>query len=83
MAFFALFWITISLIWTWVLVLLSWNNTDSSNEQKISAEQYAQLQKLIESQSWTTIDKQKLIESQSWTTIDKQTETITLTWTTK
>jgi len=69
MAFFALFWITISLIWTWVLVLLSWNNTDSSNEQKISAEQYAQLQKLIESQSWTTIDK--------------QTETITLTWTTK
>ncbi len=71
MAFFALFWITISLIWTWVLVLLSWNNTDSSNEQKISAEQYAQLQQLLESQSWTIIDT--------------QTETITetLTWTTK
>ena len=64
MAFLALFWIIISLIWTWVLVLFSSNNTNTINEQKLTVEQYAQLQQLIESQTWAEI----ITETLTWTT---------------
>jgi hypothetical protein len=71
MAFLALFWITIWIIWTWVLVLFSWNNTNSSNTQTLSAEDYAKLQEMIESQSWITAESQVEIINN------------TLTWTIK
>jgi hypothetical protein len=71
MAFLALFWITIWIIWTWVLVLFSWNNTNSSNTQTLSAEDYAKLQEMIESQSWITTESQVEIINN------------TLTWTIK
>ena len=70
MAFLALFWITVWILWTWVLVILSWNNTNNSKEQKLSPEQYAQLQQMLESQSWTSINTQaeKTIDTLTWTT---------------
>ena len=70
MAFLALFWIIIWIIGTGVLVLFSSNNTNTTDEQTISAEQYAQLQQLLESQSWTNIDSQMKIitETFTWTT---------------
>jgi hypothetical protein len=71
MAFLALFWITIWIIWTWVLVLFSWNNTTPSNTQTLSAEDYAKLQEMIESQSWITAESQVEIINN------------TLTWTIK
>ena len=54
MAFLALFWIIIWIIWTWVLILFSGNNT--TTEQTLTAEEYLQLQQLINSQSGITID---------------------------
>jgi len=69
MAFLALFWIIIWIVWTWVLVLFSSTN-NTTNEQTLSAEEYAQLQQLLESQSWTNIDSQTEIitETLTWTT---------------
>ncbi len=59
MAFLALFWIIIWIIWTWVLVILN-NNTATTTDKTISPEQYLELQKLIEAQSWETINTKTL-----------------------
>lgn len=67
MAFLALFWIVIWIIWTWVLVLFSWNN-NSSNEQTISPEQYLEVQNLINAQTWATINTVTWTKTLSWET---------------
>lgn len=64
MAFLALFWIIIWIIWTGVLMLFSGNNWNS--EQKISAEQLHEIQKMINSQSWKTTKNK--IETLTWKT---------------
>jgi hypothetical protein len=77
MAFLALFWIVIWIIWTWALILFSWSNTPE--KQKLTPEQYLQLQKLIQNQTWTTIKDSSWLVINSWTIIN----TNTLTWETK
>lgn len=67
MAFLALFWIIIWVIWTWILILFSWNNNETSS-QTLTPEQYEQIQKLIKENTWS-------LQAQTWT--------ITLTWITK
>lgn len=52
MAFLALFWIIIWIVWTWILILFNWwNNT----AQTISPEQYLELQDYINTQSGSTV----------------------------
>lgn len=67
MAFLALFWIIIWIIWTWVLILFSGN--ENYEEESLSPEQYLELQEYINSQSGVIIE--------TWT------DTNTLTWETK
>jgi preprotein translocase subunit SecG len=64
MAFLALFWIIIWIVWTWVLMIFSNNNTNE--QQTLTQEQYIELQKLIEAQSWVILDEN--IETLSWET---------------
>ena len=48
MAFLALFWIIIWIIWTWLLIIFSgWNTT----KQTVTAEQFLEMQELINAQS--------------------------------
>ena len=65
MAVLALFWIIIWIVGTGLLIIFSGSNT--STQETMTAEQYLELQPLIEVQSWTTV-----IET-----------TETLTWETK
>ena len=62
---FALFWIFIWIIWTWVLVLFS-NNNSYDSEIKLTPEQ---IQELINSQSgviqWTWVT----LSTNTWTNI--------------
>lgn len=51
-AFLALFWIIIWILWTWILVLF-WAK-EVNNQETLSPQQYEELQKMIESQSWNT-----------------------------
>lgn len=55
-ALFALFWIIIWIVWTWVLMLF--NGQRPTDEQTISPEQQLELQNLINSQSGNTVDTQ-------------------------
>lgn len=64
MAFLALFWIIIWIIWTWLLVIFSTNENTNSN---INEEQLIELQNYLNTLSWST-------ESLSWIEIE------TLTW---
>lgn len=59
MASLALLWIIISIIWTWLMVIV-WNNKNSS-EVELTPEQIAEIQTMINSQSWST--------SSTWETI--------------
>jgi len=55
MAFLALFWIVIWIAWTGLLIIFSgWNNT--TTEQTLTPEQYAELQELINAQSGSIIE---------------------------
>ena len=45
----AFFWILISIIWTGLLIIFNDNQ-----QQELSAEQIAEIQKMMESQSWAT-----------------------------
>lgn len=51
MASLALIWIIISIIWTWIQVII-WNNKNTS-EVKLTPEQIAEIQTMINSQSWS------------------------------
>ncbi len=53
-ALFALFWIIIWIVWTWVLMLF--NGQKTTSEKTISPEQKLELQNLINSQSGNTVD---------------------------
>lgn len=54
-AFFALFWIIISLVWTWLLVIFWPKNTTTNNtkENNLTPEQIKQIQDMIKAQSWS------------------------------
>lgn len=52
MATLALLWIIISIIWTWLMVIV-WNNSNNS-EIELTPEQIAEIQTMINSQSWNT-----------------------------
>lgn len=52
MAWIALFWIIISIIWTWLIVIFSWWLWNNSS-QTISTEELNKLQQLINAQSWS------------------------------
>ncbi len=49
MASLALLWIIISILWTWIQVLISSKKTPELTPEKI-----AEIQEMIKSQSWTT-----------------------------
>lgn len=51
MASLALIWIIISIIWTWIQVII-WNNKNTS-EVKLTPEQITEIQTMINSQSWS------------------------------
>lgn len=70
MAFLALFWIIIWIIWTWLLIIFSWSNT---TEQTLTPEQYLELQKYLDTQSWS-------VDTNSWVVIEMWTGSQTLTW---
>lgn len=74
MAFLALFWIIASIIWTWLIIIFSWWN---NNEQTITEEQFLDIQKLIETQSWA------VIETNSWSIESLDLKIKTSTWETK
>jgi formate hydrogenlyase subunit 3/multisubunit Na+/H+ antiporter MnhD subunit len=63
MAILALFWIIIWIIWTWVLVFFSGNNT---TEQSLTPEQYLELQDLINAESWAIIEDNTGSETLTW-----------------
>ena len=65
MALLALFWIIIWIVGTGLLIIFSGNNT--STEETITAEQYLELQKLIEAQSWAIIED-TVVETLTWET---------------
>lgn len=76
MAFLALFWIVIWIIWTWLLIMFWGQNTN--NSQTYTPEQ---LQEFINSQSWAIeISTWELEINNSTGEIDVQTGTIE-TWT--
>lgn len=50
-AIFALFWIIISVIWTWILVFYEMYFSSNNTEVSLTQEQ---LQEIIKSYSWTT-----------------------------
>lgn len=64
MAFLALFWIIIWIVWTWLLVIFGGSENPSSN---LDDEQLIELQNYLNTLSWST-------ETMSWIEIE------TLTW---
>ena len=70
MAIFALFWILIWILGTWIMIVIGWWNNQSTDKQKtLTPEQYKELQELIKSQWWT------------WA-LNNTWSNITVTWTT-
>jgi len=67
MAFLALFWIIIWIVWTGILILTSWWN-NWWETQELTPEQYQELQKLIQSQSWSISSTWITINTWSWDT---------------
>ena len=65
MATLALLWIIISIIWTWLMVIV-WNNSNNS-EIELTPEQIAEIQTMINSQSWNTSTWEL---TQTWITIE-------------
>jgi hypothetical protein len=45
----AFFWIVLSIVWTWLLIIFNEPQT-----QEFSPEQLAEIQKMIDSQTWAT-----------------------------
>jgi hypothetical protein len=52
----AFFWIVLSIVWTWLLIIFNDNQT-----QEFSPEQLAEIQKIIDSQTWATTHSWGLI----------------------
>ena len=69
-AIFALFWIIIWIIGTWLLILLNWWQQSTSSDKNLSAEQYKQIQDMIKANwgTWVLIN--------SWVTDTK----VSVTW---
>ncbi len=80
MAILALFWIIVWIVWTWIMVLIGWWNTNTSSEQSLTPEQYKELQEMIKSQWWTwTLSNSWTVES-TW--IIQSNWSTNLTWST-
>lgn len=62
MALFALIWIVISIIWTWLIVIL---NSSGQTTTELTAEQIQEIQEMYNSQSWATASW--VINTGSWT----------------
>jgi len=71
MAFLALFWIIISLIWTWLLVIF-WDNQNTNNWKNLTPEQIKQIQNMIKSWTW--------IKVSTWETTSTWNLKITWSW---
>ena len=50
MAVLALLWIIVSILWTWLIVILQ----NGNKQPEITQEDYERIQQLINSQSWNT-----------------------------
>lgn len=74
MAFLALFWIIIWIVWTWILIIINWWWNSSTSDQSLTPEQFQELQDLIKSQWWTWA------LNNSWATTNSWSETLTSTW---
>jgi hypothetical protein len=55
-AWLAFFGIVISIIWTWLLIIFNDNQ-----QQELTAEQIAEIQKMMETQSWATSHSGELV----------------------
>lgn len=64
MAFLALFWIIIWIVWTWLLIILEKTNNSDNIEQEITPEQLKQLQEMFN--SWSTLDVNTTEEIKTW-----------------
>jgi hypothetical protein len=53
-AVFALFWIIIWMIGTWILIIFNWWQKQT-NEKNLTEEQYKQIQDMIKAQWWTWV----------------------------
>lgn len=66
MAIFALFWIIIWIVWTWIMIILGWWNNSTPNEQTLTPDDYTKIQELIKSQWWTWTLNNTWVTSDSW-----------------
>ena len=66
MAFLALFWIIIWIVWTGLLIIFSGWNTQQ--QQNISTQDYLDLQQLIDTNSWNIIEAELPSETLTWET---------------
>jgi len=64
-ATFALFWIIVWIIWTWILVIFS-NNPGYDSEITLTPEQ---IQELMQSQSWVSLWTWVTIQTSTWINI--------------
>ena len=64
-ATFALFWIIVWIVWTWLLVIFS-SNQGYDSEITLTPEQ---IQELIQSQSWVNLWTWVTIETSTWINI--------------
>lgn len=61
-----LLWIIISVIWTWILAILSWGTTDNTQTEQLTEEQ---LQELLKNyNTWSTTQTWEINLENTWTT---------------
>jgi len=65
-AFLALFWIILWIVWTWVLVIFSWNNWSVNNNSEKKQLTQKDLQKIINNGKINTNEKW-LENTNTWT----------------
>jgi len=66
MAFLALFWIIIWIVWTGLLIIFS--DETSYQQEDISTQDYLDLQELIDTNSWNIVIEDTPSETLTWET---------------
>ena len=66
MAFLALFWIIIWIVWTGLLIIFS--GETSYQQEDISTQDYLDLQELIDTNSWNIVIENSPSETLTWET---------------
>jgi hypothetical protein len=66
MAFLALFWIIIWIVWTGLLIIFS--DETSYQQEDISTQDYLDLQELIDTNSWNIVIENTPSETLTWET---------------